>query len=120
MVGGGRVDGSSRAGAPHDPRIAYLSAADCPFAVSGRSGEGESSDFPHIDIDNQAGTANKSISSRSATAHWVDFAARRNGVYGRRHEGYRCALAQAVCLSQRIGTDGDLLPDGGYQAAHAR
>jgi LacI family transcriptional regulator len=122
MVGGGRVDGIILARARrHDPRIAYLKAAGCPFAVSGRGGEGEPSDFPHIDIDNQAGV-------QQATEHLIALGHQYIGLIlppeemaytADRHEGYRCALAQAG-LPYRTDyvTHGDLLPGGGYQAAH--
>lgn len=123
MVGGGRVDGIILARARrHDPRIAYLKAAGCPFAVSGRGGEGEPSDFPHIDIDNLAGV-------QQAAEHLIALGHRHLGLIlppeqmaytADRHEGYRCALAQAG-LAYRAAyiSHGDLLPAGGYQAARA-
>lgn len=122
IVGGGRVDGIILARARrHDPRIAYLKASGCPFAVSGRSGEGEISDFPHIDIDNRAGV-------EQAAKHLIALGHRHIGLIlppeemaytADRHEGYRCALAQAG-LPYRTGyvTHGNLLPAGGYQVAH--
>jgi LacI family transcriptional regulator len=123
MVGGGRVDGIILARARrHDPRIAYLKAAGCPFAVSGRGGEGELSNFPHIDIDNQAGI-------QQAAEHLIALGHQHIGLIlppeemaytADRHEGYRCALAQAdLPYHADYVTHGDLLPGGGYQAAHA-
>jgi LacI family transcriptional regulator len=121
LVGGGRVDGMILARARrHDPRIAYLKAADCPFAVSGRGGEGEVSDFPYIDVDNQAGI-------RQATDHLIALGHRSIGLIlppvemaytADRHQGYRDGLAAAnLTYDADAVTYGDLLPSGGYHAA---
>lgn len=121
LVGGGRVDGIILARARrHDPRIAYLKAANCPFAVSGRGGEGETNDFPYIDVDNQAGI-------RQATDHLIALGHRHIGLIlppeemaytADRHQGYRNGLAAAALpYRPEVVTYGDLLPSGGYHAA---
>jgi LacI family transcriptional regulator len=123
MVGGNRVDGMILARSRrNDPRIAYLKTQNLPFAVSGRAAPGEVSDFPHIDVDSQAGI-------RCVVEHFIGLGHRAIGLIlppddvaytGYRHQGYRDALAQAsLPYRSAYVITGDLLRSGGYQGAQA-
>jgi LacI family transcriptional regulator len=121
IVGGARVDGMILARARRqDQRIAYLKSQDLPFAVSGRGPVGSETDFPHIDVDNQAGIF-------QATEHMLSLGHRHIGLIlppeemaytESRHRGYFAALENAgIPYRTEYVATGDLLPSGGYEGA---
>lgn len=119
MVAGNRVDGMILARTrQNDARIQYLKEQGHPFVVSGRGAPDESSDFPYIDVDSQAGI-------RSLVNHFVELGHRDIGLIlpspdiaftGFRHEGYRQGLADAgIPYRAEYVVNGDLWWSGGYQ-----
>lgn len=122
LVGGHRVDGMILARTRrNDPRIAYLQAQKHPFAVAGRAAPDESSDFPYIDADSQAGI-------RTLVAHLTALGHRHIGLIAPPPEvaftdyrlmGYREGLAAAgLPFEPRYIVHSDLTRGGGFQATH--
>jgi len=123
MVAGNRVDGMIIARTRrNDVRIRYLQEQGHPFVVAGRGGPGEVSNFPHIDVDSQAGI-------RSVVQHFVELGHRDIGLIlppeemaftGYRHEGYREGLAEAgIPYRPEYVVNGDLWWSGGYQGTQS-
>jgi LacI family transcriptional regulator len=121
MVGGNRVDGMIVARTRRDDaRITYLKQQRHPFVVSGRNAPGEISDFPHIDVDSQAGI-------HQVTRHFIERGHRHIGLIlppqdiaftAYRHTGYRSALEEAgIPYQAQYVVNGNLLRSGGYQGA---
>lgn len=121
IVGGNRVDGMIVARTRrNDPRIAYLRSINHPFVVSGRAAPDETTDFPYIDVDSQAGI-------RMMVAHFVDVGHRHIGLIlpprrvaftAYRLNGYREGLdAAGIPYHPAYITHGDLQRQSGYDAA---
>jgi LacI family transcriptional regulator len=120
IVGGNRVDGVILARTHlNDPRIAYLKEINHPFVVAGRLAPDQVSDFPHIDMDSQAGI-------RMLVEHFVDYGHRNIGLIlppediaytPYRFAGYRKGLVRAgIEMQSDHVLIGDLTRAGGYRA----
>jgi LacI family transcriptional regulator len=123
IVGGNRVDGMILARThQHDARIRYLKDQGHPFVVSGRAAPNEASDFPHIDVDSQAGI-------RTVVEHFTELGHQHIGLIlppetmaftGFRHKGYCQGLAEAgLPYRSEYVMYGDLMWSGGYRSAQA-
>lgn len=123
IVAGNRVDGMILARTrQNDRRIQYLKEQEHPFVVSGRGAPDESSDFPYIDVDSQAGI-------RSVIGHLVELGHRDIGLIlpppdmaftGFRHEGYREGITDAgIPYRPEYVVYGDLWWTGGYQGTQS-
>lgn len=118
MVAGRQVDGVVIARVrQHDPRIAYLQAAEHPFVVFGR---GETDDYPYIDVDNMTGI-------RWLVEHFAEYGHRRIAMIlsprdlmftTLRLRGYQETLAALnLPYHEDYVVEGDLSQRGGLDAA---
>ena len=123
IVGGNRVDGMILARTrQHDERIAYLKSLNHPFVVNGRAAPDETSDFPYIDVDSQAGI-------HSVVEHFTSLGHEHIGLIlpppemaftEFRLSGYRQGLADAnLPYRAEYVVYGDLMRSGGYVSANA-